>query len=119
MVENGTARRANDAVEGADGKLLQIGGKTGTGDNRQHRFGRGGRSMGSDARSRTATFVFFAGDRFFGTVTAYVEGPEADQYSFTSALPAQLFKALAPVIEQVIGGNPANSSGSRTRSKFP
>lgn len=119
VVENGTARRANDAVEGADGKLLQIGGKTGTGDNRQHRFGRGGRSMGSDARSRTATFVFFAGDRFFGTVTAYVEGPEADQYSFTSALPAQLFKALAPVIEQVIGGNPANSSGSRTRSKFP
>lgn len=119
VVQNGTARRANDAVAGADGKPLQIGGKTGTGDNRQHRFGRGGRSMGSDARSRTATFVFFAGDRFFGTVTAYVEGPEADQYSFTSALPAQLFKALAPVIEQVIGGNPANSSGSRTRSKFP
>jgi len=119
VVQNGTARRANDAVAGADGKPLQIGGKTGTGDNRQHRFGRGGRSMGSDARSRTATFVFFAGDRFFGTVTAYVEGPEADQYSFTSALPAQLFKALAPVIEQVIDGNSANSSGSRTRSKLP
>lgn len=114
VVQNGTARRANDAIAGADGKPLLIGGKTGTGDNRQHRFGRGGRSMGSDARSRTATFVFFAGNRVFGTVTAYVEGPEADQYSFTSALPAQLFKALAPVIEQVIDEKPSSTSWDQT-----
>ena len=92
---------------GADGKPLPIGGKTGTGDNRQHRFGKGGRSMGSEARSRTATFVFFAGDRLFGTVTAFVEGSESDQYSFTSALPAQLFKALGPVIERMVDENPS------------
>lgn len=116
VVQNGTARRAYDAVAEADGKPLQIGGKTGTGDNREHRFGRGGRSMGSEARSRTATFVFFAGDRFFGTVTAYVEGPEADQYSFTSALPAQLFKALAPVIEEVIGSKSTKGGHSRTEN---
>ncbi len=106
VVQNGTARRANDAIAGADGKPLPIGGKTGTGDNRQHRFSKDGHSMGSEARSRTATFVFFAGDRFFGTVSSYVEGPEADQYSFTSALPAQLFKALAPVIEGVVDETP-------------
>ena len=107
VVQNGTARRANESIMGADGKPLPIGGKTGTGDNRQHRFGKGGRSMGSEARSRTATFVFFAGDRLFGTVTAFVEGSESDQYSFTSALPAQLFKALGPVIERMVDENPS------------
>lgn len=102
VVENGTARRAYQAVTGPDRKALVIGGKTGTGDNRLHRFGRRGGSLGSDVKSRTATFVFFVGDRFFGTVTAYVEGPAASQYKFTSALPAQLFKAHAPVIEQLM-----------------
>lgn len=103
VVENGTARRAHEAVLGADGKPLVIGGKTGTGDNRQRRFAKGRRLVQSEARSRTATFVFFIGDRHFGTVTAYVEGPEAARYRFTSALPAQLFKILAPVTRRVIG----------------
>ena len=102
VVENGTARRAYEAITGPDGKALVIGGKTGTGDNRLHRFGRRGASLGSEVKSRTATFLFFAGDRFFGTVTAYVEGPAASQYNFTSALPAQLLKAHAPVIEQLM-----------------
>jgi len=96
VVQNGTARRAYDAVTGPDGKPLVIGGKTGTGDNRS----------GSTAKSRTATFAFFIGDRFFGTVTAFVEGPEADQYKFTSALAAQLFKVHAPVIERLMGRKP-------------
>ncbi|MGE0773988.1 MAG: penicillin-binding transpeptidase domain-containing protein [Sphingomonadaceae bacterium] len=92
VVENGTARRAFDAIIGPDGKPLTIGGKTGTGDNRH----------GTQVKSRTATFVFVIGERYYGTVTAFVEGPAADQYNFTSALPAQLFKAHAPVIEQMI-----------------
>jgi hypothetical protein len=46
--------------------------------------------------SRAATFVFFLGDRFFGVVTAYVTGPEAARYHFTSALPVQVLKGLAP-----------------------
>ena len=48
--------------------------------------------------SRAATFVFFLGDRFFGVVTAYVNGPEAARYHFTSALPVQVLKGLAPIL---------------------
>ena len=48
--------------------------------------------------SRAATFVFFLGYRFFGVVTAYVTGPEAARYEFTSALPVQVLKRLAPVL---------------------
>ena len=102
VVQNGTARRANEAITGLDGKPMLIGGKTGTGDNRHRGFAPGHRLVQSVARSRTATFVFFIGDRFFGTVTAFVEGPEADRYSFTSALPTQLFKVLAPVVQPLV-----------------
>jgi hypothetical protein len=56
---------------------------------------------------RTATFVFFLGDRLYGTVTAYVVGPEADQYDFTGALTVQVLKvlerALRPLIEPAPG----------------
>lgn len=110
VVENGTARRAFGAVAGADGKPMVIGGKTGTGDNRQRRFAPGRGQVQSVARSRTATFVFFIGDRYFGTVTAYVEGAEAARYHFTSALPAQIFKMLAPVTEEVINRTRINST---------
>jgi hypothetical protein len=48
--------------------------------------------------SRAATFVFFLGDRFYGVVTAYVTGPEAARYQFTSALPVQVLKGLAPTL---------------------
>src|SRR3546814_8809425 len=71
---------------------MVVGGKTGTGDNRTDRYARGGRVIGSVTRSRTATFVFFIGDRWYGTVTAHVEGADAARYRFTSALPTQLFK---------------------------
>lgn len=102
VVENGTARRASGALKGPDGAPLLIGAKTGTGDNRTQQFGRGGRVIGSTVRSRTATLIFFIGDRFFGTITAHVDGPGAVQYRFTSALPAQLFKSLAPVIQPLV-----------------
>ncbi|MBA2721299.1 MAG: hypothetical protein H0U56_00045, partial [Methylibium sp.] len=52
--------------------------------------------------NRTATFVFFIGERHFGTLTAYVPGPEAADYRFTSALPAQILKSMAPLVAQAI-----------------
>ncbi|RQW01867.1 hypothetical protein EH222_14475 [candidate division KSB1 bacterium] len=42
------------------------------------------------------------GDHFFGTLTAYVAGADADHYRFTSALPVQVLKWLAPVIESLL-----------------
>ncbi|WP_158044647.1 transglycosylase domain-containing protein [Skermanella pratensis] len=92
VVENGTARRVRGAFTAPDGQALPIGGKTGTGD---HRYA-------DRVMARTATFVFFIGDRFFGTITAHVAGPEAARYKFTSALPSQLLKSLASVIQPLM-----------------
>ncbi len=103
VVEHGTAQRARDAFRGADGQVIPLGGKTGTGDNRFERFASGGRLIESRVVDRTATFVFFIGDRFFGTITAYVPGAEAARYHFTSALAVQLLKDLAPVLEPLLG----------------
>ncbi len=41
--------------------------------------------------NRTAAFVFLIGDRYDGTITAYVSGEGAAGYRFTSALPVQVF----------------------------
>jgi hypothetical protein len=51
---------------------------------------------------RTATFVFFLGDRFFGTITAYVPGAIAGNYHFTSAIAVQLLKAIEPQLEPLL-----------------
>ena len=105
VVEAGTARRVAGAFVGPDGRRLVVGGKTGSGDNRVTTFNRGGGVRSSRAVSRTATFVFYIGDRYFGTLTAFVAGPEADKYSFTSALPAQILKALAPQLAGFVDPN--------------
>jgi membrane peptidoglycan carboxypeptidase len=102
VVEQGTARRAWGAVRGPDGVPLAVGAKTGTGNNRFRVFGRGGRIIVDRALNRTATLVFFIGDRFYGTLTAFVVGPEADQYTFTSSLPAQILRLLGPVLEKLV-----------------
>ena len=52
--------------------------------------------------SRTATFVFFVGERWFGVITAYVPGATAQNYNFTSALPVQILKNLAPELNPYI-----------------
>jgi cell division protein FtsI/penicillin-binding protein 2 len=96
VVERGTGRRAYHSVALPGGRTLEVGGKTGTGDNRFEVYGPGGRTIDSRVLNRTATFVFFFGDRFFGTITAFVPGEKAGQYEFTSALPVQAFKHLAP-----------------------
>jgi len=95
-VEEGTARRLRGAVVLHDGTPLAIGGKTGTGDNRREIFGAHGQLVESRAVNRTATFVFFLGDRFFGTITSYVPGPQADEYRFTSSLSLQVLRHLLP-----------------------
>jgi membrane peptidoglycan carboxypeptidase len=98
VVENGTARRLKGVYQRLDRQPIPVGGKTGTGDHRYESYGAYGRLTGSRVVSRAATFVFFLGDRFFGVVTAYVTGPEAGRYEFTSALPVQVLKSLAPIL---------------------
>ena len=102
VVEAGTARRANGAVRDPNGNLVTIGGKTGTGNNVYKVFGPGGRLVESRTVSRTAVFVFVVGDRFFGVISAYVPGPDAAAYTFTSALATALFHRLGPVIEPLL-----------------
>jgi hypothetical protein len=46
--------------------------------------------------------VFFLGNRFFGTVTAYVPGAIAGSYHFTSALAVQLLRALEPQLQPLL-----------------
>jgi len=60
--------------------------------------------------SRTATFVFFAGERFYGVITATVIGPESGEYAFTSSLPVQVLKDLAPLLAPVFAGPPEESA---------
>jgi membrane peptidoglycan carboxypeptidase len=98
VVEEGTARRVTAGLTLPDGTIARIGGKTGTGDNRYKTFGPGGILLRSRVINRTAIFVFFIGDRFFGTITAYVDGKNAGNYSFSSGLPVQVLKLMLPDI---------------------
>ncbi len=111
VVSNGTGGAVSGAYQAANGSPLPVGGKTGSGDNRYHIYGPGGGLRGERVVDRTATFVFFLGDRFFGTVTAYVPGPPAADFSFTSAISVQLLKALKPQLDPLLRSPPA-SEGS-------
>ncbi len=102
VVENGTAKRVNGVYKDAAGKPLPVGGKTGTGDHRFDEFGPGGQLIESRVVNRTGTFVFYLGDHFFGTVTAHVAGSDAADYTFTSALSAQMLKSLAVIFQPLI-----------------
>ena len=106
VVDNGTARRVKDVYKDAEGHLLPIGGKTGTGDQRYDEFAPGGRLISSRVVNRTGTFAFYIGDRFFGTITAHVAGEDAANYTFTSALSAQMLKSLAPILQPLIASPP-------------
>jgi hypothetical protein len=98
VVEAGTARRVRGAFSFRGRPDVMVGGKTGTGDNRFAVYGPGGKLLESRAVNRTATFVFFVGERHFGVITAYVPGALADKYEFTSGLPVQILKIMAPQI---------------------
>ena len=102
VVRSGTATRARKVVELADGTRLDIGGKTGTGDNRLKRSEAGAAAARAGVMSRTASFVFVVGDRFYGTVVVYVPGQAAADYGFTSSAAVQVFNYLLPSIEPVL-----------------
>jgi membrane peptidoglycan carboxypeptidase len=102
VVAGGTAGRLNGIYTDAEGKPLSVGGKTGTGDHQKQVWGAGGRLIESKFISRAATFTFFLGDRFFGVMTAYVEGDNSGLYHFTSSLPVQIIKFLKPVLSPLI-----------------
>ncbi|HEY8152725.1 MAG TPA: transglycosylase domain-containing protein [Myxococcota bacterium] len=102
VVEAGTAVRARGAFALPDGTHLALGGKTGTGDNRIETYSTGLRLERSQVTSRSATFAFLIGDRHFGVITAYVEGEDAAGFGFTSSLPVEVLKRLAPALVGVL-----------------
>ena len=99
VVTEGTARRMDGAFADSTHAGPVVGGKTGSGDNRFVTFAHGGRMIGSHAVNRTAVFAFYIGDRYYGVVTAVVDGPQADQYVFTSALPVQILRMFTPELK--------------------
>lgn len=101
VVDRGTAARARGAMLAADGTALAIGGKTGTGDNRLQIMTVTGRRE-SRAMSRTSTFVFFVGDRFYGTVVAYVPGEMSGSFRFTSSLVTSVLQLLGPTLQPLV-----------------
>ncbi len=101
VVERGTARRLAGSFRTTSGEDLSPGGKTGTGDNRVVVRGRS-----ATALNRTATFVFYLGPKHFGSVTAYVVGPDADRYRFTSGLPVQILRSMGPLLMPHLDGTP-------------
>ncbi|WP_394789954.1 transglycosylase domain-containing protein [Rhodoferax sp.] len=107
VVEEGTAMRVKNAFLRPDGSSYPVGGKTGTGDQRFDTFGAGGKLLESRVVNRSATFVFNIDERFFGTIIAYVPGAQAAGYDFTSALPVQLLKVLAPQLTPLLVGGDA------------
>jgi membrane peptidoglycan carboxypeptidase len=118
VVENGTARRLRGAFRLADRTELTVGGKTGTGDNRIDVYGSGGQLVRSRAVSRTATFAFFIGERYFGVITAYVPGETAQNYNFTSALPVQILRNLAPQLTPYLDPAATKSCGEAAAERI-
>lgn len=65
--------------------------------------------IGSRSLNRTATFVFYLGDNHFGTLTAFVPGRTAEAFTFTSALPVQVLKGMAPILMPYLEPGNANA----------
>jgi membrane peptidoglycan carboxypeptidase len=110
VVRGGTAARARKTIELADGRSLDVGGKTGTGDNRIKRHGVSATRAG--VMSRTASFVFTVGDRFYGTIVVYVPGEDAADYSFTSSAAVQVWNYLLPSLQPLFERSPRASEWS-------
>jgi membrane peptidoglycan carboxypeptidase len=107
VVEKGTAVRGKGAFALPDGNWIPLGGKTGTGDQRFETFDKRGNVTDSRVVNRTATFAFFLGERFFGVLTAHVEGEKAARYGFTSSLPVAILKVLTPALMPLVTAPPA------------
>ncbi|HYD49928.1 MAG TPA: hypothetical protein VEB21_16340, partial [Terriglobales bacterium] len=105
--EHGTARSIWGAFQRPDGSPAIVGGKTGTGDNRFRTFARGGAQRSSKVLNRTATFVFYIEDRYYGVLTAFVPGEDAAKFSYTSSLAVHVLKLLAPTINERLAASAA------------
>lgn len=117
VAANGTARRTGGTLVGANGEVLQIGGKTGTGDHARKTIAADGSVISETPISRSGVFPFLIGDRHFGAVTVYVEGPQSDQYEFTSSLATEIFRQLR---EELAAAIATNQPGERIASiDFP
>ncbi len=111
VVQHGTAVRLANAYK-VGNRQLTVGGKTGSGDNRFDAVGKGGQVISSRPIDRTAVFVFYIENRYFGVITVFVPGKEAGDYAFTSSLPVAILKLLAPDIENLWQQSPgAQSNG--------
>lgn len=110
IVEGGTAVRLKGAYKAPDGTPIAVGGKTGTGDNRSTTYDSRGNEISSKAINRTSTFAFLIGDRFYGVLTAYVPGEQADRYGFTSSLPVAILSLLAPELQDLILARPPDAA---------
>ncbi len=112
VVEVGTARGLRPALA-RPGSTHAVGGKTGTGDHRYFVYAKNGSVVESRVVSRAATFVFMLDERYFGTVTAYVPGPAAARFHFTSALPVRIVGLLMPTLEKLTIPQTATLATSR------
>jgi hypothetical protein len=68
--------------------------------------------------SRTASFAFLLGDRHFGVITAYVDGPRAEDYVFTSSLPLQVLRYLDPTLASLLRDPGDAASSLRSASWY-
>ena len=112
VVGQGTARGLRPALASGGGAAHVAGGKTGTGDHRYYVYGKNGAVVESRVVSRAATFVFMLDDRYFGTVTAYVPGPEAGRFHFTSGLPVRILGLLVPTLERLSASAPVTTASA-------
>ena len=106
VVQGGTAQRVAGAFRRPDGTPVVVGGKTGSGDNRFETYGRHGQVISARAVNRTAAFVFYVGDKYFGVLLAYVPGEQAARYHFTSSLPVAILRLLAPQLNPYLQVEP-------------
>jgi len=101
VVDGGTAIALKSRMK-ANGVEHVVAGKTGTGDHRSKTFTGRGRLIESRVVNRAATFVFMIDGRFFGNITAFVPGPDAAKYQFTSSLPVRVLGTLLPDLEPML-----------------
>lgn len=113
VVLGGTGARLAAGLPLGDGRMLDVYGKTGTGDQRYGVYARGGRLIESRKVNRTAVFVFVIGNRFYGTLTAYAHEPYAARYDYTSAMAVQLLKSLGPTLAPVLEAKDAPTQATR------
>jgi membrane peptidoglycan carboxypeptidase len=106
VVQSGSAARLAGAFR-IGNRPLVVGGKTGSGDNRFDTVGKYGQRTSSRSVDRTAVFVFYIQDRYYGVLTAFVPGKDAGDYGFTSSLPVAILKLLVPAIEASMSNIPA------------